>query len=272
MISRFQKKSIQLLMIVAVFLTIVVNMLAVVLPINDKTTQELSDNLPNLFVPAGLTFSIWSVIYILLIIFAWYQARDIHKKDMVEMPFLQKIWHVFFVASLANVSWILLWHYEYVEVSLIAMIVLFISLLIIYLSLGIGKTTVSRKEYWCVHVPFSVYFGWITVATIANVTAVLVHIGWDGFGITQELWMILILIVIFLITILMVITRRDIAYALVIVWALLGIVLKRLGTDPVYGVQLTITYTAALLMILLLIGVLGIIMLPFFLKKSTHRS
>ena len=109
------------------------------------------------------------------------------------------------------------------------------------------------KEKLFVHVPISVYLGWITVATIANVTAVLVTIGWDGFGISEQIWTILILVVVTLLTLLILITRRDMAYSLVIVWALLGIVIKRLSTDPIYGVQTQIATTAGVAIIIILV-------------------
>ena len=126
------------------------------------------------------------------------------------------------------------------------MILLFISLLIIYLQLHIGQERVSLKEKLFIHVPISVYIGWITVATIANVTAVLVTIGWDGFGISEQGWTILVIVVAIIITALVIFTRRDYAYSAVIVWALLGIYLKRMEADPIYGVQTQIATTAAI--------------------------
>ena len=246
-------KLLQIGNIFAVILTIIVNGLANLLPIGGKNTAELSDNIPNLFVPAGINFEIWGIIYFLIILFAIYLAKDLFKKDKTTTPFLEKISYFFILASVANIIWIVLWHYEQVLLSLLAMLVLFVSLLLMYLRLNIGKEKLSLKERIFIHVPISVYIGWITVATIANVTAVLVTIGWNGFGISEEIWVILVIIIAAIITILMLFKRKDFAYGAVIIWALIGIYLKRSVVDQIYGLQTQIAYTALLGIIMILI-------------------
>ena len=246
-------KLLQIGNIIAVILTIIVNGLANLLPIGGKNTAELSDNIPNLFVPAGITFAIWGIIYFLIILFTIYLAKDLFKKEKTTTPFLEKISYFFILASMANIIWIFLWHYEQVLLSLLAMLVLFVSLLFIYLRLNIGNEKVSLENKLFIHIPISVYIGWITVATIANVTAVLVTIGWDGFGVSEEIWAMLVIIVAAIITILMLIKRKDCAYSAVIVWALIGIYLKRSVVDPIYGLQTQIAYTALFGIILILI-------------------
>ena len=245
---------------IAVILTIAVNSLANILPINGKYTGELSDKIPNLFVPSGITFAIWGVIYLLLILFAIYQSRDFIKKEKIEMPYLTKITPFFLLASTANIIWIFLWHYEQVGLSLLAMIVLLISLIAIYLKLNIGEEQVSLKEKMLIHVPFSVYLGWITVATIANITAWLVTIGWDGFGISEVTWTIIVLCVATLITLIILYKRKDISYSLVIIWALLGIVIKRIQD------QTEIATTAIIAIILIIIVIIGIIIFKYYKK------
>ena len=255
-INVMNNKILQLLQvgnIAAVILTIIVNGLANILPIGGKYTGELSDNIPNLFVPAGLTFAIWGIIYVLIILFAIYLAKDMFKKEKTTKPFLEKISFFFILANLANIIWIFLWHYEQILLSLLAMILLFISLLMIYLRLNIGIEKVSMKEKLFVHVPISVYIGWITVATIANVTAVLVTVNWDGFGISEQIWTMLVIIVAAIITILILVTRRDYAYSAVIIWALIGIYIKRIADDPVYGIQSQIANTALISIIIIVV-------------------
>jgi hypothetical protein len=242
--------------IIAVFLTIIVNGLANILPIGGKYTGELSDNIPNLFVPAGLTFAIWGIIYVLIILFAIYLSKDIFKKEKTTKPFLEKISYFFIIASLANIIWIFLWHYELILLSLLAMLFLFISLLLIYLRLNIDLEEVSIKEKLFIHVPISVYLGWITVATIANVTAVLVTVGWDGFGISESIWTILVLIIVTIITVLMLLKRKDIVYSFVIIWALIGIAIKRFETDPIYGIRTEIAITSIIAIILIIIVII----------------
>jgi hypothetical protein len=239
--------------ILVVIITIIVNGLANILPIGGKYTGELSDAIPNLFVPAGITFAIWGIIYILIIIFAIYLARDLFKKEKITKPILEKCSFFFILANGANIIWIFLWHYEQVVLSLLAMLMLFFSLLFIYLKLNIGRENVSMKEKLFVHIPISVYLGWITIATIANVTAVLVTSGWDGFGINEQMWTTLILIVATILTVLILITRKDYSYSAVVIWALLGIFLKRIAVDPIYEIQTQIAYTAAIAIIIIVI-------------------
>jgi hypothetical protein len=261
MVNQKMKVVLQIGNILAVLFTIIVNALAVILPLNGKSTQELSDAIPNLFVPAGITFSIWSVIYILLICFAFYQARDLFKKEKINTPFIDQISFFFILASLANILWIFLWHYEQVVLSLFAMLLLLVSLLAIYLRLHVGKTQTTRYEKLFIHVPISVYLGWITVATIANVTAVLVKIGWDGLGISPVIWTILVMLVALIITLLMIYTRKDIAYCLVIIWALLGIALKRWSDYP------EIAYTALGCLLIVAVGILFVLGMGKLKKK-----
>ncbi len=211
--------------------TVVVNGLANALPLNNKTTGELSDQYPNLFVPAGLTFSIWGVIYILLAIFVIYGLIISVKNNTQKTAFIENIGTLFFISSLANIGWIFAWHYEVLPLSLVLMLVILGSLIAIYLRLHIGKSDSTRSEKYLVHLPFSVYLGWITIATIANVTALLVSINWNTFGLGEQFWAVAVIIVGIAIALSVLFTRRDVFYCLVVDWALLGILLKRLA-DP----------------------------------------
>jgi hypothetical protein len=255
---------------IAVMATIIMNILANALPLNGKFTGELSDQYPNLFVPAGITFSIWGVIYVLLIVFAVYQGRDLFHKTLSKMDFIQKIGPFFLLASIANILWIFFWHYEQVGLALIAMTVLLISLILIYLRLDIGRKPVPLKEKLCVQVPFSVYLGWITVATVANITALLVSISWDGLGISEILWTQLLIAIVVLLTILILFLRKDIAYTLVVVWALAGIAIKRLQDDPIYGIQSSVAYTAEIAIIILAGALIAIIAFTLRKQRAQH--
>jgi len=210
--------------------TVVVNGLATALPINNKTTGELSDKYPNLFVPAGLTFSIWGIIYLLLAMFAVYSLVSAIKGGS-RASFVNKIGAVFFLSCIANTGWIFAWHYEFVPLSLAIMLLLLGFLLAIYMRLGIGKKGPTKKEQYLVHLPFSVYLGWITVATIANVTILLVNANWNRFGLSEQFWAVAVIVVAIGITLSVLLRRQDIYYALVVDWALVGILIKRLGSS-----------------------------------------
>lgn len=224
-------------------IALLLNGLANALPINGKTTGELSDAYPNLFVPAGFTFAIWGVIYLALIAFVGYQLVTVLSRNKAEnySAVLTKIGLVFFLSCLANASWIVAWHYEQVALSVMIMLGLLFSLITIYERLQIGLVSVSPAEKWLVHVPFSLYLGWITVATIANVTALLVNLGWAGFGISEETWAVIMLSVATFIGLTVVQKRKDVAYGLVIIWAFYGIVSKRMVVDGVLYSSITIT-------------------------------
>jgi hypothetical protein len=210
---------------------VIVNALAVTLPINNKTTEQLSDQYPNLFVPAGLTFSIWGVIYILLAIFVIYGLIIAIRKDTQKLSFIENIGILFFISCLANIGWIFAWHYEILPLSLVLMLLLLGSLITIYLRLRIGKSDSTRIEKYLVHLPFSVYLGWITIATIANVTALLVDVNWNTFGLGEQFWAVAVIVVGIAIALSILFIRRDIFYCLVVDWALLGILLKRLAVE-----------------------------------------
>ena len=213
--------------------TVIVNGLANVLPINNTTTGELSDQYPNLFVPAGLTFSIWGLIYILLAIFVIYQLTIVLRKGTQQSSFIERIGLLFFGSSVANIGWIFAWHYEIVPLSLVLMLLLLGCLIAIYLQLNIGRSAASKTEKYLVHLPFSVYIGWITIATIANVTALLVDVNWNTFGLGEQFWAVAVIVVGIAIALSILFTRKDIFYCLVVDWALLGILIKRLAVETV---------------------------------------
>ncbi len=229
MIKRPVKITLSFLNLIGFLATVIVNALAVILPINNKTTAELSDKYPNLFVPAGLTFSIWGVIYILLGIFIVYQMVIAFRDKTLDKSLFEKIGIMFFISSILNVGWIFAWQYEVVWLSLILMVLLLASLITIYLRLKIGKSGARNSEKVFAHIPFSVYLGWISIATIANITAFLVKVGWNRFGLSEQFWAVLVIAVGIIITLAMLFIRNDIFYCLVVDWAFIGILLKRLS-------------------------------------------
>ena len=236
--------------IIAFALTVVVNSLAgSTTIIGGVNTAQISDANPTLVTPAGYVFSIWGVIYVLLGVFVVFQALPSQKGK----EYHGKISWLFALSCLANIVWLFLWQFEYLGYSVILMFLLLASLILIYLRLGIGKSMVPLREKLAVHMPFSVYLGWITIASIANVSATAVSVNWDGFGINPETWAALIIIVALLITILVIATRKDIAYALVIIWALVGISVKQSGNETI--VLLT-EVSAAIIAILVVATVL----------------
>jgi len=213
------------------FATVVVNGLANALPLNGQTTAQISDRFPVYFTPANYVFSIWGVIYLLLLGFTIYQTLPSQREN----PRLRRIGYLPALAGALNSGWIFLWHYNLFELTVPVMIGLLITLITIYLRLGIGRASPALREKWLTNIPFSVYLGWITIATIANVTALLYYLNWNGLGISPEVWTVAILLIGAAIASALIFTRADIAYTLVIVWAFAGIVVKQSAVAIVAG-------------------------------------
>ena len=210
--------------IVAFIVTVAVNGLAgSTTLLGGVTSADVSDMYPTLVTPAGFTFSIWGVIYTLLALFVVYQAFPKNR----DKPFLGQIGVLFGLSSVCNVCWLFLWHYDLITYSLVLMLALLASLILIYRRLNIGKAAVSLKEMALVHLPFSVYLGWISIATIANVSVALTAVSWDGWGIPDATWAVVIVGVALVLTLAMLATRKDVAFSLVVFWALVGILSKQ---------------------------------------------
>jgi hypothetical protein len=188
-------------------------------------TGDISDAYPNLFAPAGETFIIWGVIYLLLLGHALYRLGLLGGKGTLASPELLRSTGVLFaLSSIANAAWIFAWHYQQIALSLVLMLLILVCLILI--NRRTAAAGLKGNDHTWLRVPFSVYFGWITVATIANVTTLLVDLGWNGFGIVEPAWMIIITIVGAAIAIATMLRNRDLFYGLVPVWAYLGILLK----------------------------------------------
>ena len=232
----------QVMVIVALAVTIFVNYLSQVLPLNGRTAGEISDSFPVRFTPAGYVFSIWSVIYLGLIAYAIYQALPSQRAN----PRLRAITWPFILSCMANSTWIFAWHYGYYTVALVIIALLAISLAVLYARLYPYFPTVTTAEQWTTHIPFRIYLGWATVATIANTTITLYNFGWQGAPFGAPVWAAILLVVASIIGLFFAVGLRDAAYTLVLVWAFVGIYVKQ--TDA----PLT-AYTA-----LIMAGVLGL--------------
>jgi hypothetical protein len=212
----------QVLTVIATIAMITVNALANILPINGQQTGAISDRFEVYFTPAGYVFSIWGLIYVGLIAFTIFQALPSQRASDT----LKAITPWYWLSSAANIAWIFLWHYNIFALTIVVMGVLLASLIMIYLRLSQRRADVTSATRLALHLPFSIYLGWITVATIANATALLWLAGWNGFGISAEVWTAIMLGVAVIVAAAMAFIHRDAAYLLVLVWAFAGIALK----------------------------------------------
>jgi hypothetical protein len=208
---------------------VAMNVLAVLLPLNGVTPGEVSDSYPNLFAPAGAAFAIWTLIYLLLAAHTLYQLGWLRGPGTAPeggLP-LSRIAVLFSLSSLANAAWIFAWHYRRIPLSMLLMATLLI--LLIAISHLLDAEEFSLRESLLVRLPFFVYFGWITVATLANAASLLVSLGWDGFGIAAPVWTIAVLAAGALIGSGVLLRSGSIAYGLVLIWAYSGILVKHLS-------------------------------------------
>ena len=215
--------------LISAVVTIAFNVLAAALPLNDQNTGAISDSFKVLFVPAGYVFSIWGVIYLFWLAFAIYQILPAQRQN----PRLKGIGYWFAFSGLFNCLWLVFWHYSIFPLTVVVMLALLATLIVVYLRLRVGLVKVSAAERWCADVPFSVYLGWISVATIANVTDLLWYWGWRGAPASAEFWAILLLVAGVAIGWLMALTRRDAGYLAVFVWAFAGIAVKQAAVPAV---------------------------------------
>jgi hypothetical protein len=222
--------------VIGFILVIAVNIMAVQLPINGQRTGTVAEKYPNLLVPADITFSIWGVIYLALLGFTIYQLWlafwGDRPQELTQLMTRMRLWWM--LSCIANACWLFAWHYEMLPLSLLLMLLLLTSLIAIRHNFAIGHTGAPWREKLFVHFPFSLYLGWISIATVANITALMVYMGWHGQGISQVTWSVLMISLCAGVSAYMILQHHSITYGLVNAWALYGIILKRKHADVIH--------------------------------------
>jgi len=214
------KLNYRLLNLFALVMMLIVNLLAERLPLGGKTTGQISAQYPVLIAPAGYAFSIWLVIYTLLIGFVLYGFT----KSGRESKMVQGVGAYFFLSCLFNIAWLLLWHNEKIVSSVFIMFGLLLTLVTIYMRVNDRcYYPLTRAEHLFVRLPFSIYLGWICVASIVNVGSALYAIEWDRFGLSNTMWTIIMLIAATLIAFWLGLRYSDPAIVLVFIWAYIAI-------------------------------------------------
>jgi tryptophan-rich sensory protein len=218
---------------------ITVNALANALPINGLDTGEVSELYPNLFTPSGITFSIWSVIYFFLagaVVVMWTNRNS---------SLIQALVPLFCASCILNLGWILAWHYLLPGLSVLIMLLLLIVLINMFLKLHEADDLDATRKIW-LKFPFTIYLAWISVATIANISAFLVSLDWSGGFLSQETWTVMMMFVAAALA--FIITTKFHAYwfSAVVIWALLGIFIRRRGAEFDYIIYSSIVLALAL--------------------------
>lgn len=229
---------------IAAFVSVIfVNYLSNALPLNGLTQKDISDKYDSLFTPASFTFSIWGVIYLALAGFVVYQALPAQRKNEL-VSWVSKL---FILSCFANILWIFVWHYEFLVFSLVVMFAILAILVTIYRTLRRRYDRATWQQWLFLHLPFSLYTGWITVATVANISIVQNGMGWDDSLLSATNWTLLKLAIVAVICAIVVLRRGDSVYAVVIAWAAYGIMSKQVDTPMVAGAALMLAACAIML-------------------------
>lgn len=224
---------------------LVINILANVLPINQSTAQ-VSETYDNLLVPAGYTFMIWGLIYVLLAVYIMHLFGVF--KDKIAERKLFWINNVFILLNWLNIGWLFCWHYELLPLSTVLIFAMLGCL--IYINLSLLKINANWKLKLIVFMPFAIYFAWITFASIANVTAMLIYFNWDGWFFTDSEWTITIIMIASVIAMLTTVKLNSLAYALTIMWALLGVLVSHITTYYSFYTGIILAIIAALWLVM----------------------
>lgn len=210
-----------ILNVIGLLTVLAVNYLANALPIGGQTTGEVSDKVFTLFTPAGYAFAIWGLIYFLLTV--WVIRQFIVDDEQKEIYRKIGVW--FFINAILNSLWVIVFQYECFNVSIFIMLGILLTLIIIY-------KIIQHLPHatWFMRFPFSVYIGWISVATIVNVFVIFEANGIEQlFGLNEQMWAIIMLIVGAILGVVFTLTQHDIAYSLVFIWAFIAIMVEQSG-------------------------------------------
>jgi len=218
---------VKILVVVTYLAMIATNAAANALPLNGRRTGDVSLHYDNLFTPAGLTFSVWGVIYLLLGAHVLYQLGLFRERPdtPADTALLNRVGVLFSISSLANTAWIFAWHYDLIPLSALLLVSILTCLALIVIT--VRKANLTVRQRWCCGVPFSVYFGWTTVAVVANITVLLVYWKWNGVGMGESTWAVIIVAVAAAIGTATMLRNRDVAYGLVLIWAFTGILIRQ---------------------------------------------
>ena len=237
--------------LVGLVATVAINGLANALPLNGQSTGDIINRDPVYFLPAGWVFSIWGLIYLASGVFVAYGLLPAGRHN----PRVQRLGPPFLITCVANCTWLFLWHWERLPLTLVAMGVLLLSLIACYAIAHTDRGAATLAERFCVQFPFSLYLGWVSVATIANVTVALDRAGWKGWGLEPQLWAAIMIAAGGALAALIGIGRSDPVYAAVFVWAFIGIAARQRDATLVAGTALVVAVAAAIVALVALVRI-----------------
>jgi hypothetical protein len=226
----------QIVTLATIISAFVVNVASNFFPLNGLSIGEISNTLFKnvLIIPANYAFAIWGLIYLGLFAFGVYQFLPNQKHD------LRKSGYLLVIALVSQSIWVYFFLSRLFVLSVVAMLLILLPLIGVYLQLRIGNKRVPRTKKWCLHAPISIYLSWISVATIVNVACALYFQSWNGWGISAQLWTVMMLLVAAAIAVVIVVKCQDITYVGVTLWATFAIALKQWNNPMLRNVALVL--------------------------------
>ena len=243
------KKMFQIFNIIALLITISVNYMSSAGLFNGVTVADISYQYHNYFTPAGYAFSIWGIIYLGLLAFVIYTGKSLFVKGVTDDGVVLKVGWWFILSCFANSFWIVLWVNNILGATVFVMLFLLICLIKIILNLNMEMDYHPLKKYLFIYWPFAIYAGWISVAFIADISAYLVKIHWNGLGLSPILWTIIMIVIAGLLNLLMIWKRNLREFAIVGVWALVAIAVENFHEEK------SIVYAAIVVAVILFVNI-----------------
>jgi hypothetical protein len=151
---------------------------------------------------------------------------------------------LFMAVNLLSATWLIAWTHEQMLASVLLIFLQLFCLCAIHYRLKFYDPLKISGLKITNQFPLSVYLGWISIATIANVSAWLESEFWDRLGGSAVQWTLIMIAIAFIISMLMIVIRRNIYFGLVVVWGLYGIILKRQEDDEVVHSIILIAWIA----------------------------
>lgn len=227
-------KSLAILNAVFFLIAFAVSTLSQVDAISSKNIGDVSDKYDTLFTPAGVTFSIWGVIYVALFAFSIYHVYQAFRQDALSEANkdISRMGVLFIVNNIATAAWVFAWINEQFILSVLLMLTQLVTLIVINVRLKIFNPHRSVYSKIFTHFPLGIYFAWICIATIANISSALVGLGWEGGGVSANYWTIILIAGAALISTAIIILKKNVFFGLVVIWAFYGIILKHNDGDP----------------------------------------
>jgi hypothetical protein len=194
------------------------------LEITGPSIGEISDRYPTYVVPAGYAFTIWNLIFALSLGYAVWQVLPTEREN----PLLRRVGWLTASAMAATSAWMLVFQRSLFALSLVVMLWLLASLVGVVARAYRSDAAFSRAEAWLVYYAFSIFLGWITVATVANIAQTLTAFGWGGWGIDAQTWGVVALLLAGVIaSVATAAMRGNAPYALTVIWALIAVAVNQ---------------------------------------------